>query len=211
MMWKAVMLVLLIAAPTAQAERGQDLETPGSIFTSSGDLARYQYEVQRALLKDSPFNPYVRMVVMPSWGPEWMIEVDPPSEFKATVRLVEAVGPAWHRGKPREVRARTKTATIAGETADTLRGAWWTMLRRVIPRQLTVGFDGTTFLFGSWEAGLGIVEGEAWSPPTGTQCDALVQLGVALRSYVEGRQSQVTERQIAEMARNLAAVAYSGE
>jgi hypothetical protein len=173
-----------VLSPSDQVELKADyLESPSSIFSQPDLILVYNTAVREVLIKQSPGDPYVRMIVRPSFKPEWMVEMDKPTGPTATVRLVEADRLIWTGGgTPRRPRTHTFVATVSVGTAERVRAAWLGMLDRTRPVQPgTGGFDGDTYLFSSFVVGRGSLEGEVWSPPPCNLTGDLVDLGSTLR------------------------------
>jgi hypothetical protein len=88
-----------------------------------------EYAVRKTLLAQSSDSPYVRLIVMPSFEPEWMVEVSEPSGGAAQIRLVVTSRPVWNGGQPEVQSVGTRLATLNLETAELLRRTWIAMLR----------------------------------------------------------------------------------
>jgi len=165
------------------ALRNDSLTSPSSVYATV--VPEYDLVLRNVLLKNSPHNPYVRVIVRPSFESEWMVEIDQPVEDSATIRLIEVEAPVWNTSEPRRQPSRVTTGTISRSIAQEVRRAWMGMLDRTQPPHAnTRGFDGTTYLFSAWVSGRGDIEGEVWSPPECNITSDLVRIGNTMRSLV---------------------------
>ena len=141
-------------------------------------------EVLYAGLSDSPT---ARVVVQPSFAPEYVVSID---QKAATYFLTYQVCQTslWstlaHKGKLVEVT--TKTVEISQTLATAIARLFNAAIAQTkYPGPVQrLGFDGTTFTFSTFRPGIGLQGGDTWSPPAGTHMGALVDLADRLKQVV---------------------------
>ncbi len=152
------------------------------------------------------------LVVLPSFEAEWAVFVSAGSNGRQIVvralrkplsaESVEAPSkdpnvrfvPMPGAVDPKAVAIAAKhvtqtTAPISNDTARKLEGAWQAALTRVRyteeMQRVLAGADGTTYHFS--QCTVGCLTGRTWSPETGSIAQRLVEIGEAMRSFVEAR------------------------
>jgi hypothetical protein len=119
-MTKCLLVLVLLAVQVAGADRvaGQDhLRVPDSALSSFKFHVDYEHAVRQTLLSQRADDCYLRLIAMPSFQPEWMVEVSEPAGGVAKVQLVVANRPVSNAGKPTTQSTRTSVATLSPETA----------------------------------------------------------------------------------------------
>ncbi len=144
---------------------------------------RYESALRQTLLRDASDVPYARMMVLPSFSPEWMLEVHKPVGGKSAVRLVMADSEVWPLCRPRTVT--THTAQLKPQTAALVHSLWASMVSAARPPSIDeYGLDGTSYRFFVSTAKTGSLAAEVWSPPGLSNAGRLAALGESLRLFV---------------------------
>jgi len=168
------------------------------------ELAKYDDAVQKTLPNGASMFPYVRMVVEPSFSPEWMIEVLEPVSGRAEVRLVTASSQVWPLSHPRSVI--TKKAGITPGTATLLRELWVALVIPARgPADSNDGPDGEFYYLSAYTPESLSVTAEVWSPPEHSNPGQLVSLGYALQRLVQAEAGNraILEAEVVKKAQEL--------
>jgi len=188
------LLVVALNAPGA-ADSGTSLH----VWPCSDDLAdleiTYHQRLDEILLGVGPnlrdSDEWIRVVVMPSFQPEWAITLTSASagcEYRVAGRQVwqanwvEAVDPDGAKRRKWADQAvvvpvSVHSFTLSTETLETLRKVWHAILGRLDATR-NLGCDGTSYAFTvSSKDGCG----EAWSPSNETVAGRLVAIVDTLR------------------------------
>jgi hypothetical protein len=141
-----------------------------------------------------------RMIFYPSFEPEFAVSVhsrdprtrDPKRAERFQMTLTEAESSLYfsipeNRGrksrKPGLVRVIRYDADVPREVAATVQRVWAAVLQQTrYPKAAYAGLDGATAEFSVTVRGLGVLEGEIWSPKEGLPA-ALMQMGFRLAKY----------------------------
>jgi len=180
---------------------GRDTHLVPVSGTLSGFAFRVEYDqaVRKTLLSEATDSPFLRMLVEPSFQPEWVVDVLKPDGDHAVIRVVTAKSPAWSGGTPVVSSTITEDGAIPAELAGLIKRTWVLALRgtRYPKPSNTIGLDGATFEFVSFVEGEGNFAGQAWSPENGSIAGRLVEEGVMLRNLTGAldpmRQGQIQE------------------
>jgi hypothetical protein len=187
MLPRRLLLLALVAASSvplaAAGQRSAELQPAESALGTFDFHAAYLMGIRATLLAGATDSPYLRMVCLPSFSVEWAISVGTPEAREARVEYRVVNEKIWQHENPQAIRTTVHEATISRETAELLHRAWHGMLRRTRypPPSDTIGLDGTSYDFTSFQRGTGQMEGTTWSPSEVSRTGQLVALGDALR------------------------------
>lgn len=182
-----VLVLLGLAVPSATLEPCQDVFSDGS--------ACYHAAVRTLLVpeqSDEPV-PFVRMVVIPSFAPEWAVTLYPKDrEARVVLRVLskslwgEFSGCSPLAGRPADVDVQVHSAALSGDLAGEIVAVWREALLHLEPFSdaWSRGSDGVTYHASAWLRSYGLVCGETWSPGSGRD-ELLVRLTEGLREHAE--------------------------
>ncbi len=183
-------IFLFVASSLMQAQ--EFLEPEDGAVTDSYRMD-YQLNVRKILLTGLSTQPVFRMVCLPSFSSEWVVDIEPDESRGLSVITVTSEQQIWYsvhmRGdnrplKAEDVRTDMKKATIDSQTAHRVHDIIQMILAEVqYPKTATLGLDGSTYHFSSWRELLGCRYGKTWSPEKGSRAYKLVALGEQLRKY----------------------------
>ena len=207
-MRRAVIALMVVSATVlSAAQRVGDLKPAESLYSSPSLVDPYHVAVRDALLGEHDYRK-CQMVVLPSFGAEWVVYIVQ-DDMKRTGRLFykamhtplwgdmmrrierDAPDPASYSvGSEAQAAALTKvTKTVDVQVVDldastvaVLERAWSDMLARTrYPAQQELGLDGTSYIAANWSQTVGSRSGETWSPEKGTPARDLVAIAEKLR------------------------------
>ena len=200
------LLVLVLGWPQAVLGGGRDTHLVPVPGTLSGLTFQVEYDqaVRKTLLSEATDSPFLRMIVEPSFQPEWVVDVLEPDGDHAVVRVVTAKSSVWSGGTPVVSSTTTEDGAIPAELAGLIKRTWVLALRgtRYPKPSNTIGLDGTTFEFVSFVEGEGNLAGQAWSPEDGSIPGMLVEEGVMLRNLT-GVLDPMRQGQIQELSQHV--------
>jgi len=142
----------------------------------------YHLSVRKILYASLSRDPYFRMTVLPSFTPEWVVEIQDPIREVATVKYAVVDGKIWSNDAPEKLRVIERSIQISSELAQ--------LLKQLLDKHLdgvryayseSLGLDGTTYHFSNFRTGIGVRTGQTWSPEPQWPTDRLVKVTELLR------------------------------
>lgn len=180
-------------------------EEPSHLEPLFHEDTEYQLLVQRKL--ELTPGECGRVVFRPSFQPEWAVSVHAVEEdakrgashqgFQITLTEAESSLyfslPSNREGKgkkPRPVRVVRRDVDIPKDLAVAVQRAWAAVLRQTrYPDKWYGGCDGEFLEFSVFVRGLGVLQGQTWSPQKGLPA-ALMKAGVSLADYCRATETQ---------------------
>ena len=196
---------ILLAAVGSRSEPYPHLVPEYGPF-SAASLPEY-YTAVRAVLFEGVSDATPRVIVLPSFEPEWSVWVDLEPEPRSCSRAVES--PLWNDldparpNRPSEI-STPNCAPLQLNVAQTVAAGWYAMLRgtRYPTASNGVSFDGVSYHFAAFVPGLGDLEGQTHSPNSDTPTGRFVALVEALRAYSVAP-SVTAQQSLCQTARSL--------
>ena len=161
------------------ADAPDHFEPSDSVLTAVEWSYQYHAALRQVLLASAPSDPYFRVVVMPSFFPEWAISIGRPSAGRASLELIEARKPVYSGKGPRTPGTTTSVADVDAFVAESLRSVLEKLLLDTRPCGTLdgrMGYDGVTYQFSAWLRGRGTLSGETWSPEEATRAGQVVKV-----------------------------------
>jgi len=199
----ALMGAAMVAYAQQSSERPRALFAPCALLeTSSADELEWWERLTHVLTLDvAPYDcgaPIARLIVQPSFDPEWAVSVYHPADNECRVILVVAETNVSYANQevvhgigglsrhPAKVAATADTAPISCDIADRVGLVWGSTLNRLVRPKAAdpMLVDGTSYTATRFTEHNGYVCGRVGSPPQGSPADRLNALGAALADYV---------------------------
>ena len=194
-------LTILSRSTLAQARLGQSQDDHLQPVTDYLSAYAYQdeyYSLIRRHLLDSLKNSLVaRVIVKPSFTEEYVVSVDSANKtyFLKYSRMNKSI---WYTKQKKSLRAITIKTTIGEPLAQTLNKLFFEAVtqtkypKRIFIKgpngeefeELSIGADGTTYVFVAFGNGHGVRSGQTWSPRQGSPMNELVNITGALVELV---------------------------
>ena len=149
-------------------------------------LSTYSSLLPKILFRNSPPDPYIRMMCFPSFEREWGVAIETPQGERTTVEYVIAERSIWQDAHPQDIGTHRTTASITNATAQTLHEAWTQVFQR--PERMKVrNFtkDGVACRFESVTMEGNRVSAETWTPRSEYPTGVLVELGEMVRELTQ--------------------------
>lgn len=192
----------------SQAQQKDDHLLPATGLLSGYPFQdKYYPEVRETLYAGLDLNPVARLVVLPSFQPEYVLSIDQKGNKYFLIHN-QAQKSIWSasqaQGSPK-VEVEAKSVEISKETATTVGELFNTALDQVrYPAPvMSIRGDGTTYTFIAFRAGNGIRAGETWSPSVKTKMATLVAVAESLKELAATPTNQQLEQELLRQAKQL--------
>jgi hypothetical protein len=193
---------------SAQAQQAEDhLQPSQGYFFSYSYAASYYPKVQQALYAGLSASPLARVVVLPSFAPEYVVSIDQKGpKYYLTYQVCQASLWAALQQRGKQVAIATKAVEVSQELATVIQQTFNTAIAQTkYPKPITqIRSDGTTFVFSAMQRGIGLQGGETWSPSAGNM-GALVTLVDHLKQVANTPADQQLQRDLLQEANQLTA------
>ena len=201
-------MLLCLSAFAGQAQQRDD-----HLLPAKGLLAGYSFQdkyypkVRETLCAGLDLNPVARLVVLPSFQPEYVLSIDQKGN-KYFLIYNQAQKSIWSalqaQGSPK-VEVEAKSVEISKETATMVGDLFNTALDQVrYPAPvMSIRGDGTTYTFIAFRAGNGIRAGETWSPSAKTKMATLVAVAEGMKELATTSANQQLEQDLLLQAKQL--------
>lgn len=179
-----ILIFFVIQVSTASAIGHQPLLHPApGIFESFDWHLNYLLKVREILYSDLCNSPAFRMTTLPSFEPEWTIEIEFPQKGPAIVRYVTVKERMiWQNKNPNSLKKINKTSQIPRDLATDIYELIGSNLQVVnYPSNPSMLLDGTNYIFTSFHVGQSYRSGITHSPEREWPTGKLVAVGELLR------------------------------
>jgi hypothetical protein len=168
--------------------------TPGDdVLSEPQFIVDYHLLVRKILYAGLSRYPYFRMTVLPSFGPEWVVEIQNPVGDVATVKYAIVDGKIRDNDAPEELQVIERSTRISSDLVQ--------LLGQLLDKHMdgvryayadlgSVGVDGTTYHFSDFSRGW-VRTGQTWSPKPQWPTGRLVIVTGLLRELTLAPQDQV--------------------
>ena len=222
--WRTLPLLCILFLSSkvlAQARLGQlrddHLQPVTNYFSAYHYQDEYYSSIRRYLLDSLRNSPVARVIVQPSFSVEYVVSVDSVNKtyFLRYSRMNKSI---WSTKQKESLRAITTKTTIGEPLAKALNKLFFKALaqtrypKRVFLKGLngeefediSVGTDGTTYVFTAFGYGRGVRSGETWSPREGSFMNELVNISNALITLTANTMNrEVGERTLLDQCQTL--------
>jgi len=164
---KKLIFVLVFYGLTLYSYAQTDnLQPEKGIFSGYSFMDQYYIAVKKVLYDRLPLNTDLRIVVLPSFSPEYLISLDTKgSKTYLTYRIAKQQ--IWQDPKPND-RVKFNNYRIEFDPVLTkkIHELFVLAISQAKFDNLPDGLDGTTYIFTTFKFGYGIIGGQTWSPET---------------------------------------------
>jgi hypothetical protein len=165
----------------------------------------YYRAVRDALCAGLSDEPLARVLVMPSFLPEYVLAVQRKGAgYSLTYRVCEPSVWETHEGHL-PVRVHTTTVPLRPAVATAITQLFTAAVAqtRYPAGDSGDGLDGTRYTFTTYERTVGFRSGERWSPPAGTRLRALVEVQATLRQLALNPTNGLLQQRLLQQAQQL--------
>jgi hypothetical protein len=181
---------MLCVIPFVGFSQGDHLEPAEDYFNLYPHHRDYYPFLQKHLLASLSSRPVMRVLVMPSFSPESVVSVERDSSKNYIVVLRRAKENIWYSKKKEAVQTEQLKNSIGIVLAKKVESVFGKVSTKVKYREeISLGSDGTTYLFSGFVPGFGWRSGKTWSPEKGTRMESLVEIGHLLIELAEEKSS----------------------
>lgn len=191
-----ILTAIILAFYTTNEIKAQSdhLEPASGIFDCYNYQFDYYSKVRKVLFKDLADSPEIRFLVMPSFTPENVLDIEFDRENKKyylVYHICEKMiwyNKAWELTKVKKTRKE-----ITKESVELIKKLFETAIQETkYPEEKLLGLDGTKYYFS-----VHTQTGTVWSPSEGTKMERLVNFGYKLIQLVK------TDKELVEFDENL--------
>ncbi len=164
---KKLIFILVFFGQTLYSNAQTDnLQPEKGIFSGYSFMDQYYIAVKKVLYDSLPVNPDLRVVVMPSFSPEYLISLDSKgSKTYLTYRIAKQQ--IWQIPKPNDkVEFKNYRIEFDPVISKKIQELFVLAISHAKFDNLPDGLDGTTYIFTTYKHGYGLIGGQAWSPRT---------------------------------------------
>ncbi|UOG72773.1 hypothetical protein MTX78_11610 [Hymenobacter tibetensis] len=201
-------LLFSLCAVASQAQLKDDHLLPAKgLLAGDPPQDTYYLKVQETLYVGLDLDPIARLVVLPSFQPEYVISIDQKGN-KYYLTYNQASKSIWSTTQAQsssKVEAQAKSVEISKEMATTVGMLFNTALDQVrYPEPvMRITSDGTTYTFIASRAGNGVRAGETWSPDIKSKMSTLVAVAESLKERAATPTNQQLEQDLIQQAKQL--------
>lgn len=188
---KLRLLLLLIAIPMlCKAQIGKDHLTPSrDIWGIFDHQFEYYSNVRKVLLKDLSDKPKIRLMVMPSFTPESVLDIQ---ETNGKYYLIYRIGESriWSNDNWKKIKVKEYKSKIDSKSAELIKSLFLKAIKQTKYYEKDIlGVDGVNYYFYAWDYGL--KSGTTWSPNT-PNMKKLVGLGNDLITLAKSNKTTIS-------------------
>ena len=163
---------------------------PISSYLFAHDYSQsYAIRIRRFLFKNHEGDNWVKMVVLPSFEPEYMFSLEQKNNGYY-IQASKANKQIYSNKDLKDDKITNRSRKCSIKMAQELKKLWCDVLLKTrYPQEKPHGFDGVSYYFSAFKSGdglvgspLGWVEGKTWSPNEGLPFD-MVEIGNRCFSY----------------------------
>jgi hypothetical protein len=165
-MRKLIFILIISGLALCSNAQTDNLQPEKGLFSGYTFLDEYYIAVKKVLFDSLSLQTDLRIVVMPSFSPEYLISIDT-KESKTYLTYRIAKQQIWQIPKPND-KVKFNNFKVEFDPAITKKIHELFVLAISKSRfdYLPDGVDGTTYIFITYKQGYGLMGGQTWSPRT---------------------------------------------
>ena len=189
------LIAIILAFYTTSEIKAQSdhLEPARGIFDCYDYQFEYYSKVRKVLFKDLDDSPEIRFLVMPSFSPENVLDIEFDREnekYYLVFHICEKM--IWSNKTWKLTKVKRTRKEIAKESVELVKNLFEKAIQETkYPEENLLGLDGTKYYF-SVHSQTGVV----WSPSEGTKMERLVNIGYKLIQLLK------TDKELVELDDN---------
>ncbi|GAA4455538.1 hypothetical protein GCM10023189_23430 [Nibrella saemangeumensis] len=212
MNWVVQLILFVSLAPAAFAQQviinapaDDHLEPEAGYFADFNFKHDYYPHIRNYLLKNLSQNPVARVLVLPTFAPEYVISVEKDKRWDNYFLVcAEAQENIYQKPGKEGIQVTVRRIQIAKDLALQLNKLFMTAIGQVSYRRNQAwGVDGTTFHFTAYAVGEGVRSGYTWSPQRGSRMHDLVQVVQLLQKMTSTKDNSPVAQEVATRCENL--------
>ena len=183
----ALVFILTITFSTTKIVAQSDhLEPANSIFNIMDYEFEYYSQVRNILFKDLDDNPEFRFLVMPSFSPENVLNIEfNREEDKYFIIFHIGSESIWYSENKEKIKVTERKKEISKKSVELIKELYKSAINKTaFIEKDYAGLDGNTYYFS-----INDLTGITWSPSEGTKMAELVLIGNELIKLTEGKES----------------------
>jgi hypothetical protein len=165
---KLLFTILIFSFVSLKSYSQTDNLQPQTGFFSGFTHQDSYYPIVKKILFDSlPNNADLRVVVLPSFSPEYLISIDSKgSKTYLTYRIAKQQ--IWNFPKPKndQIKFNQFQIQLDSSIAKKIHELFFLAISNAKYSTRDAGVDGTSYIFITFKNGFGLIGGQTWSPRT---------------------------------------------
>lgn len=198
---------MLATLSSRAQERNEHLTPVGGHFSSVAHQNEYYPKVRAVLYSGLVDNALAQLVVLPSFKPEYALSIERQDQryyllYNVAQRSIWGALQA-KQGPP--VAVESKRVEIGEALATAVAALWNTAIGQVrYPAPtVTIRGDGTTYMFSTFQASVGLRAGQTWTPPATTPMASLVDITLKLQKLASAPAGPESQTELVRDANDL--------
>jgi len=185
---KFFLIFLFIAGSVLLAISSQaaddHLRPVNSLLGTFDHSVDYQVALRKWLIGEKIGYPLARLVVAPSFSPEYSVTIHAPHNESPYVEYRKSKQLIWASPNRPNRKIDIYKKDIRPDIAYLVSVIWFQELMKVKqPESSAIGLDGVSYYFSKFHSDTGILEGTAWSPHKSTKITKLIEIAHHLINY----------------------------
>ena len=165
-MKKFIFILVFSGLALCSNAQPDNLQPEKGVFSGYTFLDQYYSAVKKVLFDSLSLQTDLRIVVMPSFSPEYLISLDK-QESKTYLTYRIAKQQIWQIPNPNDkVKFNKYRIEFDSSITKKIHELFVLAISKSKFDSLTDGLDGTTYIFTTYENGYGLIGGKTWSPRT---------------------------------------------
>lgn len=185
-----IILIILGSCLNLKSQENNDhLEPVQSIYSIYDFQFEYYSKVRKILFNGLSDSPVVRFQVLPSFSPEYVVDIEHNRETEAYFVIYHKCKKSiWYNNKRKDMKVEKHQTEISKESALKFKELFKAaILKTKFPTNEVVGLDGANYYFSYEEYGL--KSGTIWSPSEGTNMSKLIETAHQLIEIAKSKKS----------------------
>ncbi|GAA4400778.1 hypothetical protein GCM10023187_14290 [Nibrella viscosa] len=181
------------------------LEPEAGYFADFNFRHEYYPHIRNLLLKNLSQNPVARVLVLPTFAPEYVISIEKDKRWDTYFLIcAEARENIFQQPAKEGIEVVVRRIQLPKDLALQLNKLFMTAIGQVSYRRNQAwGVDGTTFHFTAYNVGEGVRSGCTWSPQRGSRMHDLVQVTQLLQKMATAKENSPIAQELAVRCENL--------
>jgi hypothetical protein len=182
------LLHLVVFTSLSDQAKAQDdnLKPVNGIFSQYDFQFDYYSLVRKLLFRGFSDNPEIRFVVIPSFTPEFVLDIEVDNNKKYFLLYHQANPSIWYNQGKKKINIDSMKTEIEYKSFALIKKLFLAAINKTKyqPDSLhSIGIDGTDYYFSVND--MGQKDGFIWSPPVGTKMNRLVEIAIHLTQLMK--------------------------
>lgn len=190
--FSALIFLLILPVQSRPQNNGKHLKPVNGIFGIHNFQFEYYSKIRKVLLRDLSDSPVIRFLVIPSFSPEKVVDIEYDAANKKYYLVHQICKEMiWHNETWQKVKTKRYKTEMDKNSVKIIKSLFKKALNQTkFPKKETMVLDGINYFFFYNDYGLKV--GTVWSPPKGSPMKELVDIGNQLITFSGEEKSIIT-------------------